>query len=112
MAEAVEVCCWQCSEYHMNFPHVLNIIVELKKKKISANFNNILSRITAEDEINDIQDENLERLLQYACEYNYISKSNYKKNVSYRVNGNVAGECDICTNILVPFLPEIIDIVS
>ena len=25
---------------------------------------------------------------------------------------NVAGECDICTKILVPFLPEIIDIVS
>ena len=56
---------------------------------------------------------NLERLLQYACEYNYISKSNYKKNVSYQVDGkNVAGECDICTKILVPFLPEIIGIVS
>ena len=100
MAEAVEVCCWQCSEYNTNFKHVLNIIIELKKKKISANFKNIIDRIHVGDENNSISEENLGKLLKYACEKNYVCQHTYKNNVSYRVNGKeLNGECDICAKV-------------
>ena len=42
-----EVICWQCSEHHINFTYVLNVIAELKKKKISANLKNIEERLNA-----------------------------------------------------------------
>ena len=104
MAEAVYICYWQCSEYKTNFIHVLNIIIELKRKKISANFTNILHRLNAGDEINSISEEDLGKLLKFACDQNYICKYTYKNNVSYRVKEkDLDGECDICLNILLPY---------
>ena len=50
MADAVYVCCWQCSEYNPIFTYVLNVINELRRKKISTNFTNILDRINIDKE--------------------------------------------------------------
>ena len=111
MVFAVDVSCWQCSEYHSNFPHILNIIIELKKKKISANLDNILDRIKVGDEINNISEESLRKF--FKCEQNYVSKYTYRYNVPCRVIANkLERECDICGNALAPFPPENINLAS
>ena len=41
--------CWQCYKHNISFS-VVNVIDDLKRKKISSNFNNILDRMNAGEE--------------------------------------------------------------
>ena len=91
----------------MNFSYILNIINELKKKKISANVKNILSRLNVGDEINEITMDILNNIILYALENEYVCKSTYNNNISYRVNEKpLNGECEICGEGLSPYSCE------
>ena len=102
-----DICCWQCTEYCINFTHILNIIIELKKKKISSSFDNIFERINAGDEIVTITEDELTEILQYACDRKYVNTHKYNSKLSYRVNEKLSEEvCNFCGEILVPYTYE------
>ena len=93
---SVDVSCWQCSEHTINFPYVLNAIIDLKKKKISANSKNILDKLNVGDELNEITADLLQEILDFACENKYVSSYTYNGNISYRVNEKPFNEsCNI-----------------
>ena len=97
MAEAVYICCWQCSEYKLKFIPILNIITELKRKKISTNYSNILHRSNVGEEKESISGGELGNILTFVCDQSYLCKYKYKNNVSYRVNEkDLDSVCDIC----------------
>ena len=102
-----EACCWQCSEHNVFFVYILNVINDLKKKKISSNFENILDRFNVNDEYNNITKEQLEEILSYACKSKYVSTANYNTKLSYRVNDkDIEGACNICGEKLLPYKTE------
>ena len=103
---AEEVCCWQCSEYCVNIPYVLNAIIDLKKKKISSSFKNILDKLNAGDELNEITEELLTEILNFACNNKYVSTATYNNNTSYRVsNKHLGNSCNNCGETLSSFSP-------
>ena len=58
----------------------------IKKKKISANFKNILDRLNTGEDLNEITYDQLSEILLYAAEIKYVSTHSYNGNLSYRVN--------------------------
>ena len=75
--EAVEICCWGCSEYNVNFSYILNAIADLKKRKIKANFQNIVDKLNSGDDLNKVSEESLQEIIDYACETKYLSTYTY-----------------------------------
>ena len=99
-----EVNCWRCSKHYNNFTYVLNIIIELKKKKISSSFQNILERLNVGDEANFITESLLREILEYASLSHYVCTSTYKNNISYRINDKeIDVECASCGDKLIPY---------
>ena len=86
-----EISCWQCSEHFNNFTYVLNIIIELKKKKISSSLENILDRLNVGEEPVFVSKSVLEDILAYALKSQYVCTSTYKNNISYRINDKDIG---------------------
>ena len=107
MSESDGKSCWQCYEHNVNFSYVLNIINELKKKKISSNIDNILDRLNVGDELNHITIEHLQEILDYACDAKYVSTHSYNKDISYCVNeSELMDECSVCGDKLCPYISE------
>lgn len=99
-----EISCWQCSEHCNKFSYVLNIIIELKKKKISSSFENILDRLNVGEEPVFIAKSLLEDILAYALKSLYLCTSTYKNNVSYRINDKeIDFQCINCGEKLTPY---------
>ena len=99
--------CWQCYKHNVSFAYVLNIINDLKRKKISSNNNNILDRMNAGEEHNHLSNDDLREILDYASKATYVSSHTYNDNVSYRINDKqIDGECSKCGEKLCNFTPE------
>ena len=90
--------CWTCYGENSNLVVILDIINDLKKKKISANKKNILARINAEEEVwINIDERLLTEALEFAEENDYITSHTSRNNVSYRVTENAfEGDCVSC----------------
>ena len=74
----------------------MDAVADLKKKRISSSFKNILDRLNSSDELEKIIEETLTDILVYSCETEYLGKSTYNSNISYRINDKVSGSCDLC----------------
>ena len=99
--------CWQCYKDNVSFAYVLNIISDLKRKKISSNNNNILDRMNAGEEHNHLSNDDLREILDYASKAKYVSSHTYNDNVSCRINDKqIDGECSKCGEKLCNFTPE------
>ena len=69
------------------------------RKKLSANFKNILDRLNAGDELNEITYNQLSEILLYALEIKYVSTRSY--------NDRELGDgCRLCGEKLVPYLTK------
>ena len=107
MSTSGKICFWQCSEYNVNFSYILNAIKALKKRKISANFTNLLDKLNAGDELTAITEDLLKEILDYSFENKCISTHTYNANISYRINEkDIVGECNQCGEKLELDVPE------
>ena len=89
--------CWQCYKHNISFSFVLNVIGDLKRKKISSNFNHILDRMNAGEEQAPFTKDDLREILDYAVKAKCVSSSTYNDNISYRINDKqIDGECKNC----------------
>ena len=96
MNEQDERVCWKCYDGNSHLVVILDIINELKKKKISSNFNNLLERINVGDEVPEISEDLLKEVLNFAEENGFIISHTYKGNISYKVNDKLKGEYCSC----------------
>ena len=97
MNEEIEKVCWHCYSDNAHFAIILEIINELKRKKISSSFKNILERLHVGSEIPEISEDQLKEVLNFAEKNNYIDHKSYKGNISYKLNDNYQlGECITC----------------
>ena len=89
--------CWKCYGENDHLIVIFNVINELKKKKISSTFTNILDRINVGDEALEIAGDELQEILTFAERNSYISSKTYRNNISYKVNDNyLRGDCAVC----------------
>ena len=102
MANGVpEKVCWSCFCEDAHYAIIIEIIAELKKKKISSSFKNILERLHVGNEIPDISEELLGDVLDFAEKNDYVDIKTYKGNISYKVSDNYwQGECVTCGELI------------
>ena len=99
--EFPERVCWDCYCEDSNFAIILQIIAELKKKRISSSFKNILERLHVGKEIPEISEELLGDVLDFAEKNNYIDIRTYKGNIYYKVSDNyLQGDCITCSETI------------
>ena len=95
--EEQEKICWECLDENSRFSIILEIITELRRKKIASSFKNIFERLEVGKEIPEITEELLTEALEFAERNNYILSKSYRKILSYKVSENyLEGECVTC----------------
>ena len=95
--EVPEKVCWSCYCEDAHYAIIIEIIAELKKKKISSSFKNILERLHFGNEKPEISEELLGDVLDFAEKNDYVVIKTYKRNISYKVSENYwQGDCVTC----------------
>ena len=101
MDDEHEKICWLCFGDNSHYVVILDIINDLKSKKIKTSFDIIHERLKVGLEIAAITEETLQEVLLFAEKSNYISTKSYKKSISYKVNDDyMDGECAACGSLI------------
>ena len=107
----LESCCWQCTEFCVYFPEVMNAINDINKN------NNVATKQAIEEKIQSFKDGfekdksmTLGSILKYASEQGYIIKEHKKGRkrrsslVSYYINHNIVPNiCSSCNESIQQF---------
>ena len=101
MVDQLEKICWHCYGDNSHYVVTLEVINDLKRKKIKSSFDNINERLNVGNEIAAITEETLHEVLDFAEKNNYISAKSYRKSISYKVNDDyMDGECAACGSLI------------
>ena len=101
MTEHAEKSCWQCSEFCVEFPEVMNIINELNTKQGIAVENDILNKLN-----NVYQEDKIKEIVEYACKLSYVNQISHNEEKSrYEINKTfpLENSCFICKEKITTF---------
>ena len=106
MAEQAS-CCWQCSEYCVNFAELLTTIESLNGEKDYVTEEDIIQKMAVEVNVTGVaRSYKIRDTLKYATDASYVSKRKLLNDdiVAFAVNNNITEtKCPVCNEVITPF---------